>query len=213
MPFEVTVIDLPMAGFPSALSTREGAALFPHIWAIGNLTILEKRLLGLFCSTRCPGEIILRTYDLARTLRDAGVPVISGFHSPMEKECLSLLLRGTQPVIICPARSLERMRIPAEWKVPLTESRLLLLSPFAANNHRPTVGLAQKRNGFVARLADKVFVAHAAPGSKTEHFCQEVLSLGKPLLTLESDDNAHLLALGARKVRPKDVSEVWTSSS
>jgi len=30
----------------------------------------------------------LRTYDLARALRDAGVPVISGFHSPIEKVAL-----------------------------------------------------------------------------------------------------------------------------
>lgn len=141
MPFEAIIIDPPMASFPSALRTGDGAALFPHIWAIGNLAILEKRLLGFFCSTRCPGSIVLQTYDLARTLRDAGVLVISGFHSPMEKECLSLLLRGTQPVIICPARSLERMRISAEWKAPLTEGRLLLLSPFTGNNRRSTACL------------------------------------------------------------------------
>jgi hypothetical protein len=34
----------------------------------------------------------LKTYDLARDLRDADVPVIGGFHTPMEKECLRLLL-------------------------------------------------------------------------------------------------------------------------
>jgi predicted AAA+ superfamily ATPase len=46
---------------------------------------------------------VLRTFALA--LREAGIPVIGGFHAPMEKECLDLLLRGTQPVVICPARS------------------------------------------------------------------------------------------------------------
>jgi len=116
-----------------------------------------------------------------------------------------LLLRGTQSIIICPARSLKRMRIPAEWKALLAEGRLLHHSPFTANNRRATAGLAQKRNEFVARLADKVFVAHAAPGSKTERFCRDVLSWGKPLLTLENDDNAPLLALGAKPVQPEDV--------
>lgn len=131
--------------------------------------------------------------------------MIGGFHSPMEKGCLSLLLRGTQPVIICPARSLEKMRVPAEWRTPLAKGRLLLLSPFTENNHRMTASLAHKRNEFVARLADKVFVAHAAPDSKTERFCRDALPWGKPLLTLENDDNAHLLALGARQVRVEDA--------
>ena len=148
---------------------------------------------------------------LARTLRDAGVTVIGGFHSPMEKECLSLLLRGAQPVIICPARSIERMRIPSAWKTPLAEGRLLLLSPFAEKLRRVTADLAQKRNELVAALADAVFVAHAAPGSKTEHFCHDVLSWSKPLLTLESDENAGLIARGARPVQPENVSGQWVT--
>jgi predicted Rossmann fold nucleotide-binding protein DprA/Smf involved in DNA uptake len=177
--------------------------------ALGNLDILRRKKLALFCSVKCPGALILQTYDLARALRDAGVTVIGGFHSPMEKECLTLLLRGTQPVIVCPARSLERMRLPIAWKTPLAENRVLILSPFGVKQRRVTADLAEKRNEFVASLADEVFVTHAARGSKTERFCHEVLAWGKPLLTLESDDNAHLLTLGARPVRPENVSDQW----
>jgi predicted Rossmann fold nucleotide-binding protein DprA/Smf involved in DNA uptake len=209
MHFPVRVVESTSADFPAILHTRDGTAVFPRLWAVGNLAILERQLLGFFCSTQCPGEIILQTYDLARALRDAGVAVIGGFHSPMEKECLTLLLRGTQPVIVCPARSIERMRTSGEWKAPLAEGRLLLLSPFGEKFRRITAHLAQKRNEFVATLADAVFVVHAAPGSKTERFCCEVLTWDKPLLTLESDDNAGLLALGARPVRPENVSEWW----
>ena len=181
--------------------------------ALGNLDILQWKKLALFCSVKCPGALILQTYDLARALRDAGVTVISGFHSPMEKECLALLLRGTQPVIVCPARGLERMRLPTAWKAPLAQGRLLIVSPFAGKQHRITADLARKRNEFVAALADEVFFAYAAPGSKTERFCHDVLAWGKPLLTLESDDNAHLLALGARAVRPENVGEQWATNS
>jgi hypothetical protein len=54
-------------------------------------------------------------------LRGAGIPIIGGFHSPMEKECLDLLLRGQQPIVICPARSIQGMRIcgfpqPGDWR-------------------------------------------------------------------------------------------------
>ena len=74
---------------------------------LGNLGILDSRLLGFFCSTQCSGDAILRPYDLAQALRGAGIPLIGGFHSPMEKECLDLLLRGQQSIVIWPARSLQ----------------------------------------------------------------------------------------------------------
>ncbi|HXG21408.1 MAG TPA: DNA-processing protein DprA [Methylomirabilota bacterium] len=213
MPFAVAVLESTAPNFPPALRVSDKAALFPRVWAIGNMAILEKQLLGFFCSIKCPGEIILQTYDLARALRDANVSIISGFHSPMEKECLTFLLRGSQPIVVCPARSLERMRVPSEWRAPLAEGRLLILSPFTEKTRRATTGLAQKRNEFVAALAEKVFVAHAAPESKTEQFCCELLRQGKPLLTLENDQNANLLTLGARPVRLENVSEQWAVNS
>ncbi len=146
--------------------------------------LLENALLGFVCSTRCPGDVILQTYDLARAVRDAGVPVIGGFHSPMEKECLDLLLRGRQPVVVCPAREITRMRIPTAWRPAVKEGRLLIASPFSAPQSRPSADLAIQRNRFVAALATEMFVSHAEPGSKTDDFCQWCLAQQIPLSTL-----------------------------
>jgi hypothetical protein len=98
---------------------------YPRIWAIGNLDILETRLVGFFYSGKCTGKAIVQPYDLSRALRDSGIPVIGGFHSPMERECLDLLLRGAQPIALCPARNIERMRLPAAWRTPIAEGRML----------------------------------------------------------------------------------------
>jgi len=135
---------------------------------LGKHEILESKKLALLCSRRCPGNLILKAYDLAHSLREAGVTVIGGFHTPVEKECLRILLRGSQPIIICPARSIEGMRIPAAWKQPLEQERLLLLSPFE-KMHR-TAALAEQRNQFIASIADDVLFVHASVGSKTESF-------------------------------------------
>ena len=62
--------------------------------AIGNQELIEKNLFGLFCSMKCPGELILRTYDFAHNFSNPKVSVISGFHSPMEEEALRFLLKG-----------------------------------------------------------------------------------------------------------------------
>jgi predicted Rossmann fold nucleotide-binding protein DprA/Smf involved in DNA uptake len=128
-------------------------------------------------------------------LRRAGVPTVGGFHSPVEREELTILLRGEQPIIVCPARSLARMRIPKEYRAPLEAGRMLLLSPFNEHVQRATVQTAQRRNRLVAALAKWVFVAYAAPGGKTEAFCKEVLAWGKPLYTF--GENKSLIEMGA----------------
>ena len=130
-------------------------------------------------------------------MRDAGVPVIGGFQTPMERECLRLLLRGRQPVVVCPARGIDNMRIPREWRPALDDGRLLVLSTFPASARRPTADLAAQRNELVADLAQRVFIAHAAPGSKTEAFARKLNASGKPLLTLDSPANANLMGMGA----------------
>jgi len=152
--------------------------------SIGHEDILKDRKTAIFCSVKCPGDLILKTYDFAQKLRAENRTVISGFHSPVEKECLRIFLRSPQHVIICPARSLEKMRISSEWKRPLDEGRMLILSGFAGKLHRPTTQLAQERNDFVAVLADEILISHAAPGSKTAAFSTRWQERGKKILML-----------------------------
>ncbi len=165
--------------------------------AIGNLDILQNKTLAIFSSAKCPGSLIIKTYDLMRRFRESGATVISGFHSPMEHECLNILLRGKQPVIICPARSIEGMRIKLEYKKPLEGGRLLLLSLFNEKQNRISSELSDKRNHFVAAISDKIFVPHAEPGSKTERLCKEWIEQGKIVRTFNSDYNKNLFELGA----------------
>ena len=180
--------------YPASLGQRLDAP--PTISALGNLDLLQLRPLGLFCSIRRPGDVILRLYDAIRALRDAGVPMSGGFHSPMEKECLRLLLRGTQPVLVCPGRRLDGMRIPGDWKAPLAENRLLVLSPFDTKIRRTTGDTAHLRNLFVAALAGEILVAYAAPGGKTEAFVRHVQAWGNRMWTLPSRENQRLLGMG-----------------
>jgi predicted Rossmann fold nucleotide-binding protein DprA/Smf involved in DNA uptake len=170
----------------------------PDIFALGNLDLLRQETVALFCSVKCPGKLILKTYDLARELRDAGIAVISGFHSPMEKECLFLLLRGEQPIIWCLAKRLTQTRIPREYANALSKGRLLMLSPFGERIKRTDKDTARIRNEFVAALASHVFIPHAASGGKTEIFCRKILGWGKPLLTFEDPSNNPLINYGAR---------------
>ena len=59
-----------------------------------------------------------------------------------------------------------------------------------------------ERNRPVAALADIVFVAHAAPSSKTVQFCREGCIGVKAFYTFANPGNAELISLGARPVTP-----------
>ena len=191
---------------PGVCAYLEGNPII-GVTAIGDQRHLHRPSLGLISSVKCPGNVILDTYDLARVLRDSGVPTVSGFHSPMEKECLDLLLRGTQPIIICPARGLAGMRIPAAWKAPLNDGRLLMLSPFRPDFRRLTKDVAQRRNEFVAAVAATVFIAYAAPRSRTLRLCRKLFEIGESVWTFDRTENSALIELGATAVPVKEVAK------
>jgi predicted Rossmann fold nucleotide-binding protein DprA/Smf involved in DNA uptake len=154
--------------WPRQLNERLESAAPSSLSIIGSPGLLAERKVGLFCSVRCPDGTALRAYDACRRLRDEGMTLISGFHSPVEKECLKILLEGTQPIIVCPARSLRKMRIPAVWRPALEGGRLLIISRFEQSPRRADTGTARRRNELVAALSDEVLIVHAEPGGAVE---------------------------------------------
>ena len=190
------------------------AANSPSITLIGDPVLLDRKPFALFCSVQCPGDLILKSYDLARALRAKPLTFIGGFQSPIEKEFLELLLRrpasqlrqtasASPSFIICPARGLANMRIPRPWRQPLDAGRLLLLSTFPDSIRRPTATTSSRRNACVAALAGSILILHAKQDGKTEALCRQALAASKPVYTLPSPYNDHLIALGARTLNPE----------
>jgi len=167
--------------YPGVLLARLGENAPAALTAIGPVALLANRKTALFCSARTPGDAILRAHDAARRMRDDGVTVISGFHSPIENECLRILLRGKQPIIICPARAIDEMRIPTECRVAFDAGRVLYVSLFAAQPRRITADSALRRNEMVAALADDAYIAHVSPGGQTARIVDMLMKWKVPL--------------------------------
>lgn len=168
--------------WPQTLSARLGNSAPSELHLIGPAPLLADRKIALFCSARTPGAAILRAHDAARRMRDEGATVISGFHSPIEKECLKILLRGKQPIIICPGRAIESMRIPADCHAAFEAGRILFLSPFTKQPKRVTKESALRRNEVVAALADEAYIAHFVSGGKTDQIAKKLTEWKVPIL-------------------------------
>ena len=165
---------------------------------LGNLQLLSHPKLAIFCSGACPAGIVSESGQIMRKIIDAGVTVIGGFHSDVEKQCLAMFVRGDQPVILSPARSLDKLRIRPEYKEALENGRLLFLSFFRSHRHRSDTEIAFKRNLYVAALADKILTIYASPSSKTEQLCRKLISWGKTIYTVDHEANQNIVALGAQ---------------
>jgi predicted Rossmann fold nucleotide-binding protein DprA/Smf involved in DNA uptake len=197
---QVTTIRQGSPAYPQALHEGLGGDAPTQFWTAGPVQLLEQPKTGFFCSSQCPGSIILKTFDAITRMRDEGQILIGGFHSVMEWECLGILLRGRQPVIWVPARSIVGMHVKPELVPAFDASRLLILSPFPPKDKRITATHAEARNRFVGALSDRIFVPHAAHGGKTEALCHTLLANNKCVSTLGDPANEHLASLGTEPI-------------
>jgi predicted Rossmann fold nucleotide-binding protein DprA/Smf involved in DNA uptake len=146
------------------------------LWAHGNAALLSQSLEALFCSKACPGAKIIEAMDTAQRWRREKRAVISGFHTPVEKECLRVFLRGPQLIVICPARGLDPFQLPKDWMAKYQRDELLLISPFAASIRRPTRETAELRTRLVLALATSHTIVHATPGGFIQNLTESKTS-------------------------------------
>ena len=162
--------------------------------------VLARAPIAFFCSQSCPGDIILKTQDWANAGGPESAPVIGGFHTPIERDVLRILLRGSAPVIIVLARAVQGYRMSPAIKAAVTAGIAQIISPFPAIQTRTTAATAEARNRHILTMCGSVLIAHAAPDGKTEALASEAVALGLSLRTLNSPANANLIALGAEVV-------------
>lgn len=149
---------------------------------LGNEGLLTLPKTAFLCSRRYPSEIGEKSRQWAMEQCREGSCVISGFHSPIEKDVLRELLAGTQPVVVALARGLSRA-LEAEFAAPLAAGRLLIVTRYAPSVTHACEDKCFQRNRMMLELAERVVIGHAAPGGSLERLCRE-FQLDKPFAFL-----------------------------
>ena len=131
--------------------------------AIGNTILLRNDLTGFLCSRKCPAAKILEAHETCKAwASDPTKTIISGFHSPVEQECLRLLLQGRANIIYFPAREINHLRIRKEWRPALEANRMLIMTLESFTNRRMSRHETWQRNDFIVRLAESAYIPYAA---------------------------------------------------
>ena len=154
---------------PANCAQRVGAELATRIVGVGETALLDEPLLGLIASRECPGHVLLETLDRVPEWVKAGRVIVSGFHSPLERQVLRSLLRRKGRAVKVLARGFGGQsadyRPTPEEREPLASGRMLVISAFAPSVTRITRATALTRNRLVLALATEIVAPHVATGS------------------------------------------------
>jgi hypothetical protein len=121
---------------------------------LGNTSLLDRYLVAFFASRSSTAEIAERALRWAGNICQTDKVVISGFHSPLEKEVLRVLLEHKHPVIVALGRALYK-KVPLYLQSELDEGRLLFVSFRDYSRH--SWESSEIRNWKAAGLADEVY--------------------------------------------------------
>ena len=133
--------------------------IFPMLGSTSLLTLPKTAFLS---SRRVAPAAVMRCYDWATEIRDGGRCVMGGFQSALERDVLSILLRGESPIILVLARSLWKST-PKEFQEAIAAGRMLVISPVPQSVHRVSEETAAIRNGWILDHADEVVFASLDP--------------------------------------------------
>lgn len=132
---------------------------------LGNQELLKYYKIAFFASSKTKSSSVLPTLDWAAEIaRREDVAVCSGFQSPLEKEVLTYLFRGRCGIIYGLNRCIYK-RTPQKFLDVYNSGRILFISLENDNIIMPSKVNAEKRNNYLASIADEIVFASLNPNS------------------------------------------------
>jgi predicted Rossmann fold nucleotide-binding protein DprA/Smf involved in DNA uptake len=133
---------------------------------VGNAVLLAEPLIGFLASRACPAHVLIETLNLVPQWVAAGRVLVSGFHSLLEQQVLTSLLRHEGRAVKVLARGIMTdYRPAAREREALEVGRMLILTIFPSTITRTTRATALERNRLVLQLGNERYIPHIAPGS------------------------------------------------
>lgn len=145
---------------------------------LGNTSLLERKKIGYFASSKIASLSVLPTLDWASEVaKREDVAIVSGFHSKMEREVLDFLLRGKCGIICVLARAIYKT-IPGKFREAYSAGRVLFIAPVKTSATRTSRHLCQQRNEYVASISDALVFSSITPKSSLYPLSLQKTSVG-----------------------------------
>lgn len=135
------------------------------ITTLGNQELMLREKVAFFASSKTASLSVMPSLDWASEIaKREDITVCSGFQSPLERDILPYLLRGKCGIIVGLGRGLYK-KIPEEYRDAYASGRVLFVSLQSKNATRPSKAAAERRNQYLADIADLLVFASLSPQS------------------------------------------------
>ena len=148
----------------------------------GNKELLDRYLVAFFASRTEPPEALDLAKRWAHEIAQTDKIVISGFHSPIERAVLDILLANGCSVVVALGRSLSR-KIPMHLQTAYDSNRVLFVS--FRDYSRPSFSNSQIRNWLTADLASEVVFAPFDNSSQLSSLHYSIAHSSTPCIILK----------------------------
>ena len=140
-----------------------------NLTCIGNLSLMDNRLIGFFSSRETPayGEQYLDRW--VGSLSQSGITVVCGGHSWTEKNMVRKLVKRGVPVVLMDYRIATEDLYVKEYGVDFGKNNFCVLYYEGDAQEGETTGdLAFRRNLLIRDLCDEIVVGYATPGGNLD---------------------------------------------
>lgn len=126
---------------------------------LGNKDLFKLHKIAFFASRKTKSNSVLPTLDwVSEIAKREDVAVCSGFQSPLEKKILQYLLEGKCGIIYGLNRGIYK-KIPQKYLDVHNSGRILFISLENDNIIMPSKANAERRNLYLASIADELVFA------------------------------------------------------
>ena len=129
---------------------------------LGDITVLDRPAIGFLCSNKAQSGAILPCLDWAVKVSKGDTPIISTFHSELERAVLDVLLRGKCPIILVLGRKLYK-HMPEHLQHAYDSGRLIFVS--LSDAPRITRATAHLCNDYICLHSAYLTFGYVAPDS------------------------------------------------
>lgn len=137
---------------------------------LGDRTILDRPAIGFLCSSKAQSGAILPCLDWAVKVSKGDSPIISTFHSELERAVLDILLRGKCPIILVLGRKLYK-DMPEHLLQAFADGRLIFVS--LSDAPRITRATAHLCNDFICHHSSSLTFGYLSPDSSLRELYED----------------------------------------
>jgi len=181
---------------------------FDNLFYSGNIRLLDKPSLAIFCSRSIPMNLFLPALELLKLYMEKDATIVSGWHSNVEKKLLeSRTPNSSSNIIIFLAKGIENYQLP-DYLLDDYYNDKILVASFWENVSRISKRNSEIRNKAIIEKSDKILFIYIEENGNLEKLFDLSIKQNKKVFMLDHSSNEKWFKKGASPLSIYNLEEI-----